>query len=346
MIRLDAGPIGGGGSFLRTALVLSAILQKPVTIENIALERTFQGLSADKIALIRALATATDAKLFGVETGSTTISFSPTHPWSQKKVALGLQGSVSLALQGLLLPALFSRQKVRFLLTGRTHELHAPTTTYMQQVFFRYVNSLVDQLVLRVNSFGFESSGDVEVIVKGRVNRLPPLYVSGGESLAGIRMEIIASKDYVDSTVLEHLERLARLTHPQLQVVTRYVASETPGIAAGVFAFYGNELGFDNDKPFVIGKDIVLQHQPNTDALEKEFIGFVQGFVNELTSPAIDEFCADQLIMLLALVGGEIKVKEVTDQVKANIVAAEAISDTLFEVSGTIITATLNLDAL
>lgn len=348
MIELDAEDVHGSGSYLRTALSLAVILQKPVLIKNFALQKTFKGLSADNISLIRALATATDAKLSGVEIGSTSISFTPSRPWSQKKISLGLQGSVSLALQGLLLPALFSRQKVRFHITGRTHGLQAPTTTYMQQVFFRYLHSLVDQLVLRENAFGFKPTGDVEVVVKGRVNRLPPLRVSGNEKLAGIRLELVASKDLLKTQVLARFEQLAKLMHPKLTVSTRYVTSAKSGIAGGIFAFYGDAHGFDNDKPFVFGEDAIWQGEDmkRQEDVEKSFTLFVKQFLDKLDYPAVDEFCADQLIMLLALVGGTIKVRVVTQRVKANIAAAQAISGTHFSIVDTTISATPRLDEL
>ncbi|MCF7798955.1 RNA 3'-terminal phosphate cyclase [Candidatus Woesearchaeota archaeon] len=346
MITLDAGKVNGGGSYLRTALVLATILQKPVTIQNFAMDRLFQGLSADKIALIHALATATDARLEGVTPGSTRIVFVPSHPWSKKKIALGLQGSISLALQGLLLPALFSRQKVRFHLTGQTHGKNAPTITYLQHVFFRYVHALVEQLSLKENAFGFSPEGDVEVIVKGRVNRLPPLQITGGENLAGIRLELAASKDYLHFEMLTHLENFAKLMHPQIRVVTRYTSTQKSGIAAGIFAFYGDDYGFDNDKPFIMGDDAVWTGLLKHAELEQNLSLFVKQFLDGLDEPGLDEFCADQLIMLLALVGGAVKVKAVTDRVKANIAAAEVISGTIFRVKDNIITATPHVDAL
>ncbi len=346
MIELDAGPVEGNGSFLRTALVLSAILQKPVHITNIALQRTFQGLSADKIAFIHALATATGASFFGVEPGSTSITFSPTHPWSKKKISLGLQGSVSLALQGLLLPALFSRKKVHFFLTGRTHALHSPTTTYMQQVFFRYLHPLVDELSLKEKSFGFTPSGSVEVVVKGRVNRLSPLQISGTELLAGVRLELIASKKYLSSEVLHHVENLAKLIYPSLLITTRYVTTKEPGIIAALFAFYGDKYGFDNDRSFVVGKDKVWQGDFTREEIEKKVTLFLEEFIEHLDKPAIDEFCADQLIVLLALLGGSVKVRRVSQRVKANIAAAQLLSGTTFTVKNNVIVATPHIDAL
>jgi RNA 3'-terminal phosphate cyclase len=350
MIVLDADAVSGGGSFLRTALVLSVVLQKPVRITNFSLEKKFQGLSADNVALIHSLASATEAVVAGDEVGSTSFSFAPSVPWQPKKISLGLQGSIALALQGLLIPALFSRKQVRLLLTGKTHRTRAPTPSYLQNVFFKYLHPLLETISLKTTAFGFKSGGCVEVTIQGKVHRLPPVQVLGDESLAAIKAEIIATKDFIPLDIVSYLEQVTSLTIPHIHITTRYVDADTSGISLGVFAFYGTEYGFDNDKPFVIGKDATWTSSPTSsfdkDAFTKEYVALLHQFQNSLKQPAVDAFCADQLIALLALVGGTIRVQSVSERTRANIFAAEQISGTRFEIHGEIIQATPRLEEL
>jgi len=350
MIMLDADAVGGGGSFLRTTLVLSVVLQKPVCITNFSLEKKFQGLSADNVALIHSLASATKAAVVGDEVGSTSLSFAPVVPWQPKKVSLGLQGSIALALQGLLIPALFSRNQVRLLLTGKTHRPNAPTPSYLQNVFFKYLHPFLESISLKTTTFGFKSGGCIEVSIQGKVHRLPPVQVLGDESLALIKAEIIATKDFIPLDILSYLERVTSLTIPQIHITTRYVDADKSGMSLGLFAFYGTEHGFDNDKPFVMGKDAtwsnIAASSFDKDAFTTEYVALLQQFQKNLSQPAVDEFCADQLIALLALVGGSIRVQSISERTRANIFAAERISGTRFEIVGEVIRATPRLEEL
>jgi RNA 3'-terminal phosphate cyclase (ATP) len=65
----------GGGRILRTFLALSAIHQKPVTLQHIRSNRSNPGLNPQPLKGLEALAHITGVKIEGGRNGSQTINF-------------------------------------------------------------------------------------------------------------------------------------------------------------------------------------------------------------------------------------------------------------------------------
>ncbi|MDP2717942.1 MAG: RNA 3'-terminal phosphate cyclase, partial [Candidatus Micrarchaeota archaeon] len=75
MMEVDAGH--GGGQLLRTALSISALSGKPLSIRNIRQNRPKPGLAAQHLACVNALAKITNAKTKGASLGATSLLFEP-----------------------------------------------------------------------------------------------------------------------------------------------------------------------------------------------------------------------------------------------------------------------------
>ena len=77
MIVIDGSYGEGGGQVLRTSLTLSALLSKPVRIEDIRAKRRNPGLQAQHLTGVRAIAQICDAELEGADLGSQILTFRP-----------------------------------------------------------------------------------------------------------------------------------------------------------------------------------------------------------------------------------------------------------------------------
>ena len=77
MLKIDGSYGEGGGQIIRTAIAMSAIVNKPVNINNIRKGRNSPGLKAQHLTSINAAAHICGAKVKGNVLGSTEIEFIP-----------------------------------------------------------------------------------------------------------------------------------------------------------------------------------------------------------------------------------------------------------------------------
>src|SRR3989304_10486803 len=77
VLTIDGSYGEGGGQIVRTALALSAILDRPVELVNIRAGRKNPGLRPPHLAGVRAPARMTGAQAQGAELGSTALHFIP-----------------------------------------------------------------------------------------------------------------------------------------------------------------------------------------------------------------------------------------------------------------------------
>src|SRR3982751_6910319 len=77
-IVIDGSHGEGGGSLVRTCLVMSCLTQQPVRIDGVRGGTKYPGLDYEDLLLMRALAKSCAAETTGAEVGSTSVSFLPT----------------------------------------------------------------------------------------------------------------------------------------------------------------------------------------------------------------------------------------------------------------------------
>ena len=122
------GSIGeGGGQILRTAIALSAILQKSVRIHNIRKARPRPGLGVQHVKSIELARSLCDASVKGLAVGSTEIEFTPGPIKSGDfSINMGTAGSITLALQSILPIAAYAPGQVTLDITGGTDVKWSP----------------------------------------------------------------------------------------------------------------------------------------------------------------------------------------------------------------------------
>ena len=189
MIVVDGSQGEGGGQILRTAVSLSAISHEPVRVTKIRAGRPNPGLAPGHVTSIEAVASLCDAKVDGLHRGSGDISFYPGELLGGDfGFDIGTAGSISLVIQGCLLPALLSKSRTRIRLTGGTDVRWSPPIDYIRMVHLQFVRRLGPECELEVLSRGFypEGGGEVELAVHP-AGRLSPLSLNSQGDLKRIR---------------------------------------------------------------------------------------------------------------------------------------------------------------
>ncbi|OQY23045.1 MAG: RNA 3'-phosphate cyclase, partial [Anaerolineaceae bacterium 4572_32.1] len=80
MLTIDGSHGEGGGQILRSALTLSALLGRPIRVENIRVRRQKPGLRPQHLTAARAVAQICDAELEGDALDSRALTFIPRRP--------------------------------------------------------------------------------------------------------------------------------------------------------------------------------------------------------------------------------------------------------------------------
>ena len=148
-LHLDGRTLEGGGQLIRIALALSALTNKPLTIDHIRANRKGKkGLKASHLAAFKFLAEVSNSVVEGAEIRSTSLSFHPPgtsamekRPMQQRyNICLSTPGSVFLVLQALY-PYLLHvgglasvTDAIRVNITGGTNVSFSPSFDYIAQV--------------------------------------------------------------------------------------------------------------------------------------------------------------------------------------------------------------------
>jgi RNA 3'-terminal phosphate cyclase (ATP) len=176
MIEIDGSYGEGGGQILRTALGLSAILRKPFRIYNIRKNRKNPGLRPQHLMCVQALKKITGARVEGCRKGSTELVFEPqqTTPGNYS-FDIGTAGSITLLLQAIMPPLVYSSSKSRLVLKGGTHVPFSPPYHYLKEVFLAFLKRLGINIETEVERYGFypKGGGIVNITVEPATESTP-----------------------------------------------------------------------------------------------------------------------------------------------------------------------------
>ena len=169
MITVDGSMMEGGGQLLRMATAYSAIMGKPVRMENIRAGRSDPGLKPQHLATLRAAAEMCGAVLSGDRPGSGEVEFSPgAIRGGDYSFDIGTAGSVTLLLQCLTPVAAYADAPVRLTVKGGTAVRWSPPTTFLENVVWRAFNHMGLDCRLTVRRHGFypRGGGEVEAYIR------------------------------------------------------------------------------------------------------------------------------------------------------------------------------------
>ncbi len=357
MIEIDGAYGEGGGAIVRVGLALSVLSGVGVKFSSIRAGRPTPGLKAQHLTVIKALKEMCSAKTNDVELGVEEFWFVPEKMRKGTySFDIGTAGSISLFLQGVLLPAMFATGKVTLNIKGGTCGKWQASVDYIQNLLFPQLRRFVDKLELKVLKRGYYPKGGGEVVVEVS----PRFNLTKYESLGSLLEELSAklckiklveqgklqqvrgvvnvSSELVDAEVGERIQRAASAGF-EVPVNVRVDYAKTLNVGGEVLLWgvFG-EGGVDFDNPVLIGSSGLLDKRKSSEELGKEVARMLQ---KEMDSEcAVDEHLADQLVMFMGLLPGSIiKTSSVSDHVKSNVYVVEKFLDIGFKIEKNMISA-------
>lgn len=164
---LDGSEGEGGGQLLRTALSLSAILQKPFEMKKIRAGRPKPGLQAQHLTAVNACAELCGAQVQGNYLHSTELSFSPGEiQQGNFSFNIGTAGSTILVLQTLLPVALFAPGETKISVEGGTENPFAPTSFYFKHVFLPSLSKMGVRAEVEAEQYGWYPKGGGKIVAR------------------------------------------------------------------------------------------------------------------------------------------------------------------------------------
>lgn len=331
-IELSGAYGSGGGQILRTALGLSALLQKPISVNKIRYNRPVPGLQAQHLTAITTLRQICNAQVEGAKLLSQEVRFSPQAPHdSHLQVNIGTAGSVTLLLQSIILPALLHEIKLR--IVGGTDVAWSPSANYMQNVLLPALSKMNAKFDLELNARGYYPKGLGSASFSSKPAKLPlkPVSLTNLGNLERIR--IISHCANLPKEVALNQLKSARKTIADALGETDFEESiecreksETTGSGIDLFAYFTSGA--------VIGANALGEKGKPAEKVGKEA---AEKLLKELAAKKpCDSHLADQLIPFMALAEGysTIETTSLSEHTQTNIFVVEKFLNVKFEVSG------------
>ncbi len=325
MIKIDGSFQEGGGQIIRTALALSAITGKPFTAEKIRNNRPVPGLKAQHVTCVNAVQQLCNAQAEGLKIGSESLTFRPEKLVPKDiDIDIGTAGSITLVLQSLLLPAIYSGQPVKIFLKGGTDVAWSQPIDYFANVFCPLIQNFVEVRVSTKLRGFYPKGGGIATVMVGPKKDFQPLELTSHDEILGIKGKSFASESLQGIDVAERQVNSAKkfLEHiTSVEIIPEYSKTLSPGSGLVLWAEYPRTI---------IGADSL-----GKKGKPAEFVGeeAAKKLLEEINNGAVvDSLCADALIPFLAVAGGKIKTSKITKHTLANIYVAEKFLDTRFEI--------------
>ena len=165
MIEIDGSEGEGGGQILRSALALSILTQRPFKLINIRANRAKPGLAPQHVMCVRAAGAISGAQYKGASNGSSVLYFEPKQVKSGNYTfSIGTAGATSLVLHTVYLPlALRADRPCEIVITGGTHNAHAPCYHFLETTWAAYLAKIGIKVELEMTRPGFYPRGGGEI---------------------------------------------------------------------------------------------------------------------------------------------------------------------------------------
>jgi len=338
MIEIDGSHGEGGGQILRTSIALSALTMRPVRVCKIRAGRPKPGLKRQHMAGIDIIAQLVDAKLSGLEIGSTTVEFSPQgRRGGHYSYDVGTAGSISLILQAALPTAALAPEPIRLSLTGGTDVSWSPPIDYMRAVFAHSLQRMGLHVEISVRKRGHFPRGG------GRVS----CTITPVEGLAPL--ELVYFGDLVEVSGISHCVRLpphvARRQADSAQSVLResgieQIVIDTESYQKAEDRHLGPGSGIviwaESEQGARLGADRLGERGKPAEDVGSECAHQLIGELS--TGMAVDSHLCDMLVPYMVLAKGTstIGVTKITPHLKTNLWVAQKMLDADVSLDGAI----------
>lgn len=314
MIEIDGA--GGGGQILRSALSLSMVTGHPFRLTNVRGGRDDPGLRPQHVAGVETAARLCNATVAGAEPRGDQLVFEPgpIDGDISLEIDIGTAGSVTL-LFDILLPIAATpglEGPVTVTAMGGTDVKWSPTIGFLTRVKLPVLGRFGFEVTATTAATGFYPKGGGEATLRVRPSDPHPFALTERGPFEIVEIYSKAAAGLADSEVAERQARAAaeRLRGNDRPVTIAAVESvETASLGSSVLLrarYRGSLTGFD-----ALGERGKPAEAVGEEAAER-FLAFDRG------PGAVDRYLADQLLVPLALAGGEVRIPTVTPHVETN----------------------------
>ena len=321
-VKVDGSFGEGGGQILRTSTALGALLNEPIEIYNIRVKRPNPGLAHQHLAGLAALRDMVGGDIEGAKIGSTKVVFYPGKLGSGRYVIdTKTAGSITLILQSLLIPGVFSKDRVELDIRGGTDVKWSPPIDYVRHVFLPLLKKMGVDADVEIIKRGYYPKGNGRVMVNiSPIEKLRPLKVAERGDFVGIGG--VSHSLNLPQHIVERMANSAKEIH-ECSIDLECGEGFSTGCGIALWAENQNSvLGASAlGKP---GKPAEKVGEEAAKALLRE-IG---------DRAALGTFMGDQVIPYMGLAEGtsEITVKKLTGHILTNIHVVEKILEVEYDI--------------
>lgn len=312
MIEIDGSD--GGGQIVRSALGLSAITNEAITVEGIRGNRPEPGLRPQHLAAVELMASICDADVDEACQGAESITFRPgVITGGQYSIEIETAGSLTLLFDCVLPLAWTLPTPLTVTATGGTDVKWSPPLAYLYRVKLPVLRDVDVVAGIERQRTGFYPVGGGQATLQLAPTEPMPIITTDRGDLRGARIYSRAAEDLTDASVAERQadSTVERLTGHDITILERTVTYEqtpSPGSSLLVVLLYEHtRAGFD-----ALGE----RGKPSEDVAD-EVITDVETF--HTGCGAVDVHLADQLLLPLAITGGELAIPRVTDHIETSL---------------------------
>ena len=315
MIRVDGSFGEGGGQILRTSVALSSLTKKPVVVENIRANRSNPGLRPQHLMAIKCMKNICDARVEGLEIGSSSISFYPGDDCGGDfSFDIGTAGSITLVFQTCILGSVLCDKPVKLRLTGGTDVKWSPPWDYFEKVFLRLIRKTGVSVHASLIKRGYypRGGGEAEIVIKP-VRGLHPLCLDDSYEFKKVFGVIHSSSlpGHVSKRIKHSAVKFLLKNNLRASIDSYQVDSFSPGV--------GVTLWVEN-KDCVLGSSFLGEK-----GVKAEMVGerAAKTLLDEIRSDGtVDTYACDQILPYLALAAEKnvscFRVKEISGHAETN----------------------------
>lgn len=309
----------GGGQLVRTALALSALTDTPIRIEDIRGNRPEPGLKRQHLTGVELIAELCHATVDGAQLGAETVTFEPDATRGGTcDVDVGTAGSLTLLFDTILPLATALDRQLSVTATGGTAVKWSPTLDWYRRVKLPLCRQFGLAAAVERERAGFYPAGGGRATLHLWPSELSSVEYTERGSLTGVRVLSCASESLAENDVgdRQRAEAVSRLDREDIEISesrTAISAAPCPGSSlVVVLEFERAVAGFDS-----LGEPGKPAETVAGDAAEAA-LAFLE------TPAAVDRHAGDQLLLFLALAGGNLRVPALTDHVKTSLELLDA----------------------
>lgn len=295
-VVLDGSHGEGGPALVRAAIVMAAMTQQPLRIDDVRGKTPYPGLKPEDLMLLRAAALLTQAEVVNAEPNARSFSFLPTRP--PKGLSLDLDvpdaddgpGSANALVVANALVPLLARTGVytRLNVVGETHGAHVLSYDYFANVTLAAYRKLGIYCYPTLHAAGYGRQSRGEVALEVEPSAIQPIRWAQRGKLIQIRAAVSTSElpESIAQRAVAHLARMgffARLTVDADVVRTK---SKSPGAYVTVWAEFENGIG---GASAIGAKGVRIE-----SVAQSAFESFYQWYNTDAT---VDPFLADQILI-------------------------------------------------